>query len=90
MAEERYLRAVQMAGTSLTSQEQQSIVSRYSEYEHLTARAVEVFGNEIEAARWLSTQSPDFAGRTPLQDLIKQGPNHALSVLGRIEHGVFF
>jgi uncharacterized protein (DUF2384 family) len=74
----------------LTVAERQSIESRYSEYEQLAERAVEVFGSEIEAARWLSTQSPDFADRTPLQDLIKQGADHALAVLGKIEHGVFF
>ncbi len=90
MAEERYLKPFEVGGASLTIHEQQSIESRYSEYEQLTARAVEVFGSEVEAARWLSTQSQDFAGRTPLQDLIKQGPDHALGVLGKIEHGVFF
>lgn len=74
----------------MTVQEQQSIACRYSEYEQLTARAVDVFGSELEAARWLSTQSQDFEGRTPLQDLIQQGPDRALGVLGRIEHGVFF
>jgi uncharacterized protein (DUF2384 family) len=90
MAEERYSQAFQVGGASLTVHERQSIQSRYSEYEHLTVRAVEVFGSEIEAARWLSTQSPDFANRTPLQDLIQRGPDHALEVLGKIEHGVFF
>jgi uncharacterized protein (DUF2384 family) len=90
MAEERYLHAFQVGGASLTVHERQSIASRYSEYEQLAARAVEVFGSEVEAARWLSAQSQDFAGHTPLQDLIKQGPDHALSVLGKIEHGVFF
>ena len=49
-----------------------------------------IFGNELEAARWLSTQSQDFEGRTPLQDFINQGPDHALQVLGKIEHGIFF
>jgi uncharacterized protein (DUF2384 family) len=90
VAEERYLRALQVGGAELTVQEQQSIESRYSEYEQLAARAFEVFGTEIEATRWLSSQSHDFAGLTPLQDLIKQGPDHALAVLGKIEHGVFF
>ncbi len=89
MAEERY-KAFRVGGPSLTLHEHQSIAARYSEYEQLTRRAVEVFGNEIEAARWLSTQSQDFAGRTPLQDLIKEGPDHAVAVLGKLEHGVFF
>jgi uncharacterized protein (DUF2384 family) len=90
MPEERYSQALQVGGTSLTVPEQQSIASRYAEYEQLAKRAAEVFGSEIEAARWLSTQSPDFAGHTPLQDLIKQGPDYALGVLGKIEHGVPF
>lgn len=74
----------------MTVQEQQSIASRYAEYAMLVDRAVEVFGNERQATRWLSTSSQDFEGRTPLQDLIKNGPDHALEVLGKIEHGVFF
>jgi uncharacterized protein (DUF2384 family) len=89
MAEERYLQAVEGGSASLTLHDQQSIASRYLEYEQLTARALEVFGSEIEAARWLSTQSQDFGGRTPLQDFIKDGPDQALGVLGRLEHGVY-
>jgi uncharacterized protein (DUF2384 family) len=88
MAEERYFRA-QIGGMSLPGSMHQT-ASRYSEYEQLAARAVEVFGSEIDAARWLSTGSPDFAGRTPLQDLVKQGSSHAIDVLGKIEHGIFF
>jgi uncharacterized protein (DUF2384 family) len=90
MTEERYLKVLQAGGMSLTVAEQQGISSRYSDYEKLAARAVEVFGSEIDAARWLSTQSPDFADRTPLQDFVKKGSNHAFEVLGKIEHGVFF
>jgi hypothetical protein len=89
VAEERYLKA-QVGGESLTAAERQSILALYPQYQQLTLRAVEVFGSEIEAAGWLSTQSRDFSGRTPLQDLISQGPVHALDVLGKIEHGVFF
>lgn len=90
MPEERYLKALQVGGISLTVPEQQGIASRYSEYEKLAARAVEVFGSEVDATRWLSTPSRDFAGRTPLQDFVKQGSSHAVEVLGKIEHGVFF
>jgi uncharacterized protein (DUF2384 family) len=89
MPAEPYLYS-QVGGTSLTFEEQQSIASRYSEYKQLAARAVEVFGSELEAARWLSAPSPDFSGLNPLQDLVKRGPDHALAVLGKIEHGVFF
>lgn len=66
------------------------IDERYSEYRQLIARAVEVFGDDKEAARWLSQQNTDFLGRTPLQDFIEHGPEPVLKVLGRIEHGVFF
>jgi uncharacterized protein (DUF2384 family) len=77
-------------GLPLTSSEAQSIASRYSAYKQLAERAVEVFGTEAEATRWLSTQSLDFSGQTPLQDFIAQGADNAFLVLGRIEHGVFF
>ena len=68
----------------------ESFALKYSEYQHLTARAIEVFGDQLEAVRWLSTQSRDFNNRSPLQELASQGPDHVLSVLGKIEHGVFF
>jgi uncharacterized protein (DUF2384 family) len=90
MPEERQFKAFQVGGAPFTVREEQIIEARYSEYKQLTARAVEVFGNELEAGRWLSTESRDFAGRTPLQDFIEEGPSRALAALGRIEHGVFF
>ena len=90
MAKERSLKAFQVAGAPVTVSEQQSTASRYVEYERLAARAAQVFGSEIEATRWLSTPSPDFAARTPLQDFVERGPDCALGVLGKIEHGVFF
>ncbi len=71
-------------------EERQSIAERYSEYKEIAARAVEVFGNELEAVRWLSNKSRDFHERTPLQDFIDHGPDGVLGALGRIEHGVFF
>ena len=90
MAEEAYFHSLHAAGDSLAAEKGHRIDSRYAEYRQLIARAVEVFGTEIDATRWLSTQSADFAGRSPLQDLIQEGPDHALDVLGKIEHGVFF
>lgn len=71
-------------------EERQSIAERYSEYEELVARAVEVFGSEPEAVRWLSSASRDFHDRTPLRDFIDRGPDGVLGALGRTEHGVFF
>ena len=90
MPEERQYKALQMGGMPITVREKQSIAERYLAYKELTARAVEVLGDELEAARWLSSQSPDFKGRTPLQDFIDHGPDGVLEALGKIEHGVFF
>ena len=79
------------AGSEPTAmQVQASTEARYAEYQQLVTRAVEVFGSEIEANRWLSSSSADFNNRTPLQALIEDGPDLPLSVLGKIEHGVFF
>lgn len=74
----------------LTLLEKQRLASRYSEYEQLAARAAEVFGSELDATHWLSTSSVGFGGKSPLQELAQQGPAHAIEVLGKIEHGVFF
>lgn len=79
-----------VGGMALSVRDKQGIKARYSEYEQIAARAVEVFGNEREAVRWLSSASRDFEGRTPLHDFIDQGPDRVLGVLGRIEHGVSF
>lgn len=90
MAERGIYQALRVGGEPTAIQAQPSIEARYVEYQQLVARAVEVFGNEIEANRWLSSSSVDFDGRTPLQALVEKGPDLPMSVLGKIEHGVFF
>ena len=88
MAAESFGVARQVSVLSLL--EKQRLAYSYSEYEQLAARAAEVFGSEVDATKWLSSNSPDFAGKTPLQELVEQGSSHAMEVLGKIEHGVFF
>jgi uncharacterized protein (DUF2384 family) len=61
-------------------------------YKHVVDRAVEVFGDEIAASTWLSTPSPDFNNKPPLQVAQEHGydPEVLEPVLVRIEHGVYF
>lgn len=76
-------------GPSLAT-EKPAIEQRYSEYQKIVSRALEVFGSEAEATRWLSNPSQDFASRTPLQAFTDDGSQRVLEVLGKIEHGVYF
>jgi uncharacterized protein (DUF2384 family) len=59
-------------------------------YQQIIARAVETFGDELTASRWLSLPSVDFGGHTPLE--IAQRNAYDLQsiepVLTRIEHGI--
>lgn len=61
-------------------------------YKVLTARAVEVFGDEIKAAQWLSTPSVDFGGKAPIQVASQSGYEAEVlePVFTRIEHGIYF
>lgn len=90
MAERGVYQALRVGGEPTALQAQPSIEVRYTEYQQLVVRAVEVFGSEIEANRWLSSSSADFGNRTPLQTLVERGPDLPMSILGRIEHGVYF
>lgn len=66
-----------------------AIETQYDLYTGLVARAVEIFGSKLEAARWLSAPSVDFRNRTPLQAFTADGPEHPLTILGQIEHGIY-
>jgi len=61
-------------------------------YQRLVARAVDVFGDELKASRWLSLPSPDFDGLAPLQFAQKHAfdPQMLEPVFARIEHGIDF
>jgi uncharacterized protein (DUF2384 family) len=87
------VRPVEFLETAQDSR-QSSIAMRYRNYRHLVERAVEVFGDEIKASRWLSTPSPDFDGRVPLQ--VAQAADFAVDIENtfepifvRIEHGIY-
>lgn len=59
-------------------------------YRGLVSRAVEAFGDEIKASRWLSSPNSELNGQTPIQAVQANGYDlQALEPLfTRIEHGV--
>ena len=69
-----------------------AVSHEFVNYKQLVARAVDVFGDEIRASRWLSSASADFNGQTPLEFASRQHYDvQALEpVLIRIEHGIDF
>lgn len=61
-------------------------------YRTLVSRAVDAFGDEVKASRWLSLPNRDLDGQTPLQVAQKDGYSlKAIEpLLTRIEHGVYY
>jgi uncharacterized protein (DUF2384 family) len=59
-------------------------------YKKLVARAVEVFGDEIKASRWLSSPSVDLNNQAPIAVAQKNGydSNVLEPLFLRIEHGI--
>jgi uncharacterized protein (DUF2384 family) len=59
-------------------------------YRGLVSRAVEAFGDEIKASRWLSLPNRDLDGQTPIQAVQANGYDMQViePILTRIEHGV--
>mgnify|MGYP000941389626 CR=1 FL=1 len=58
--------------------------------ESVRRRALEVFGDEASAAEWLTTRIVALGGQTPVDTLMRVGgEEEVLTILGRIEHGVF-
>lgn len=56
----------------------------------LFEHAVEVFGDEAEARRWLNSSHRKFGGDTPLEHAdTEPGTHHVHSILGRISRGIF-
>lgn len=64
----------------------------YANYSRLVARVVDVFGDEIKAAKWLSLPNADLHGETPLQTAQHSdyAPETLETILTRIEHGIDF
>lgn len=59
-------------------------------YRALVSRAVDAFGDEVKASRWLSLPNRDLSGQTPLQAVQSSGYDMQVlePILTRIEHGV--
>jgi uncharacterized protein (DUF2384 family) len=59
-------------------------------YRALVSRAVDAFGDEIKASRWLSMPNQDLSGQTPLQAVQTSGYDMQVlePIFTRIEHGV--
>lgn len=54
------------------------------------AKAVEVFGSQEKAQAWLDRPNRALAGATPRSLFgTLEGREHVLTLLGRIEHGVY-
>lgn len=73
-----------------TEAEDMRFIDSCAIHNEVTKRAIEVFGSEEKARRWLHT--PNFAlGDVRPVDLLrtKEGTDEVLGILGRIEHGVF-
>lgn len=68
---------------------------RLKGYHRLVERAVDIFGDEIKASRWLSSPSADFNGRIPLEvaqqlEYREQDVTEMFEpVFLRIEHGIY-
>jgi Protein of unknown function (DUF2384) len=67
-------------------------VQELANYKQLVARAVDVFGDEIKASKWLSLPNAELNGDTPLQ--VAQRDGYSCQVLEPIftliEHGIYF
>jgi uncharacterized protein (DUF2384 family) len=65
---------------------------RMKRYQILVARAVDAFGDELKASRWLSLPNRELAGLAPIQVAEKDGYRlkSIEPLLIRIEHGVYY
>ncbi len=79
-------------GIFLNANTEREAEQRYLAYKTVVERAVDVFGNELKATRWLSRSSSDFDEKSPLEALADSSFDSTpiLNVLGKIEHGVYF
>jgi uncharacterized protein (DUF2384 family) len=78
--------------TVVTGIPEQALQLEHPSSEIIWARALEVFGNEEKARRWMQTVLPILSGGTPEQyslseDKAKQ--REVLTILGQIEYGIY-
>ena len=60
--------------------------------EIIWARALEVFGNQDKAQRWMQTALPILGGSTPEQYSLsnkEEKQREVLTILGQIEYGIY-
>ena len=77
---------------AVTSVSEQAVQLEHPSSEIIWARALEVFGDEEKARRWMRTALPILSGCTPDQyslseDKAKQ--RDVLTILGQIEFGIY-
>lgn len=84
-----------MEGTraiAVTSVSEQALQLEHPSAEIIGARALEVFGNEEKARRWMQTALPILSGCTPEQyshSEDKTKLQEVLTILGQIEFGIY-
>ena len=67
-----------------------SIADRWARFERLVRQAEELFEDEQETQRWLSTPKQALGGQTPLQALSTDaGAKRVEEILYRAEYGIF-
>ncbi len=73
-----------------------STEKKYSNYRALVDRAIDVFGSELKASRWLSMPSVDLNGKVPLEIAFSCEYDKAKMakffepIFVRIEHGIYW
>lgn len=62
---------------------------RVVRFADLLARATDLFGNEGDAAHWLSQPAPALNGETPIHYAMTElGAKQVFNLIGRLEHGI--
>jgi uncharacterized protein (DUF2384 family) len=76
----------------VTGVPEQALQLEHPSAEILWARALEVFGDEEKARRWMRTALPILSGGTPEQYSLSQDTEkqrQVLTILGQIEYGIY-
>jgi len=97
---EKDIDEVQVSPAGITADEEieagsDESLMRLEGYRSLVSRAVDVFGDETTASRWLSTPSAELENLVPLQVARNHGYDGATlaqlfePIFTRIEHGIY-
>ena len=77
---------------AITGISEQALQLEHPSSEIIWARALEVFGNEDKARRWMQTSLPILSDCTPEQYALsqdKEKQREVLTVLGQIDYGIY-